>query len=129
MINRRKYCIANFKMHKTALEVAVYVEKLWSLGATLDSRIILCPPFTSLDINGLGIKSNDYKHQEYENAINRAIMLSRKGFPKLCAQNMCHANEGAFTGESSAKMIKDIGAQYLLRGHSERIQYFNETNG
>ena len=128
MINRRKYCIANFKMHKTALEVAVYVEKLWSLGATLDSRIVLCPPFTSLDINGLGIKSNDYKHQEYQNAINRAIMLSRKGFPKLCAQNMCHADEGAFTGEISAKMIKDIGVQYVLLGHSERRQYFNETN-
>jgi len=129
MINRRRYCIANFKMHKTAIEVLVYINRLWHGGAGgLDNySVILCPSFTAL----AGLKNKgleDFDNQKYWDEVNGSQMLIGKGYPQLCAQNMHYEDEGAFTGEISAKMIRDIGARFVLLGHSERRQYFNETN-
>jgi triosephosphate isomerase len=129
MKNRPSYCIANFKMHKTAIEVLVYIDKLWHLGTGgLGNRgIILCPSMTALASlrNPITITDDNIK---YEDAIHGAQMLIGKGYPQLCAQNMHYDDEGAFTGEVSAKMIRDVGANFVLLGHSERRQYFNETN-
>jgi triosephosphate isomerase (TIM) len=67
----------------------------------------LCPPFTSLE------------------AVNKKI--SGSGI-KLGAQNLHHETMGAYTGEICAGMLKSCGAEYVIIGHSERRQYFNETN-
>jgi len=128
MTNRAKYCVANFKMHKTALEVLLYIEKLWHLGTDgLDNEtVILCPSITSMA--SLMDQRQSYHDNVRYGSVNRARTLIGKGYPSLCAQNMHYEVEGAFTGEVSAKMVKDIGASYVLLGHSERRQYFNETN-
>ena len=129
MKNRTKYCIANFKMHKTAIEVLVYITRLWHGGAGgLDNySVILCPSFTAL----AGLQNRRLQfldNQKYYSEVHGSQMIIEKGYPQLCAQNMHYENEGAFTGEISARMIRDIGARFVLLGHSERRQYFNETN-
>ena len=74
---------------------------------TKDTEIVICAPFTLL-----------YELKKLLNSSN--IMLG--------AQNMHFEKEGAFTGEVSALMLKDIGCEYVILGHSERRQYFNETD-
>jgi triosephosphate isomerase len=70
-------------------------------------KVVICPPFTSLET---------------------AQQLLQGSPIALGAQNMYHEDEGAFTGEVSAKMLKAVGCQYVILGHSERRQYFRETD-
>lgn len=72
-----------------------------------NTEIVICPPFTLL------------------NKINEAIKNTKI---KLGAQNMHFEEQGAYTGEVSALMLKDISCEYVILGHSERRQYFNETD-
>jgi triosephosphate isomerase len=72
-----------------------------------DVGVVLCPPFISLVVASGLIKGTRIK---------------------LGAQNMYYQNDGAFTGEVSAKMLKSVGCEYVILGHSERRQYFKETN-
>lgn len=76
----------------------------FDLGTT---KVIICPPFTSL----------------------AAVHVLIKATPiALGAQNMYYEDEGAFTAEISPSMLKSVGCQYVILGHSERRQYFSETN-
>lgn len=105
----RKIIIAgNWKMYKTTLEAINFVNALKrQLYDVRDVDIVVCPPFTALgDISEVLNDSN--------------ICLG--------AQDLYWEDEGAFTGEVSAPMIKESGAQYVIIGHSERRQYFTETN-
>jgi len=105
----RKTIIAgNWKMNKTSLEAIELVNLLKrDLSEVTDVDIVVCPPFTALtDVHELLNESN--------------ICLG--------AQNLYWEDEGAFTGEISAPMIKEAGAQYVIIGHSERRQFFGETN-
>jgi len=70
-------------------------------------KVVICPPFTSLET---------------------AQQLLQGSPIALGAQNMYYEDEGAFTGEVSAKMLKGVGCQYVILGHSERRQYFRETD-
>lgn len=70
-------------------------------------EVLVCPPFTAL-----------YSVKE----------ILKGSAIKLGAQNMHYENNGAYTGEISAEMLKDIGTDYVIAGHSERRQYFNETD-
>ena len=70
-------------------------------------KIIICPPFTSLET---------------------ASRLTRNSPMSLGAQNMYYEDEGAFTGEISPKMLRSIGCDYVILGHSERRQIFGETD-
>ncbi len=70
-------------------------------------EVLVCPPFTSLVIASTLLKDTSLK---------------------LGAQNMSHHEDGAYTGEVSAKMLKSVGCEYVILGHSERRQYFKETN-
>ena len=109
-MNRIKYCVANFKMNKTSEEVHVYIA---SLGAKCNShspRTVICPPFTSLSF-GLIPKTEIEKYHYC-----------------LGAQNINSNESGAYTGEISAKMIKEVGVEFIILGHSERREYFNESN-
>jgi triosephosphate isomerase len=107
----RKLIIAgNWKMYKTigeTIELANALKRqLYDLGSeTVD--IVICPPFTSLS-------------EAAEVVIESNIALG--------AQDMYWQEEGAFTGEVSAPMLKDAGVKYVIIGHSERRQFFSETN-
>ena len=106
----RKTLIAgNWKMNKGIAETADLINALKAqLAAENPHRIIVvCPPFTSL--------------------VTASNLL--KGSPiKLGAQNMSEHDEGAYTGEVSWKMLKSAGCEYVIVGHSERRQYFAESN-
>jgi triosephosphate isomerase len=106
----RKTVIAgNWKMYKTVDESIELINALKPLTSNLapEKEVILCPPFTSL-----AIVSN----------------LLKDSPMKLGAQNMSEHDEGAYTGEVSWKMLKSAGCEYVILGHSERRQYFGETN-
>lgn len=108
MENRLPLIAANWKMHKTIGEAVSFTEDLQKETApSVDREVVIAPPFTALD------------------AVRRTI--SRPDF-KLAAQN-CHCEEqGAFTGEISAVMLKDAGCDYAIIGHSERRHLFGETD-
>lgn len=97
----------NWKMNTTIKEGLELVEEIKRAKLNEDVEVVLCVPFTSL----LEIKK------------------SLKGTNiKLGAQNMHWEDSGAYTGEISPLMLKDIGVDYCIIGHSERRQYFNETD-
>ena len=106
---RKPLIAGNWKMFKTADEAVQLVEALKPLiaGQTADREVVVCPPFTSLG------------------AVRAALAGSAIG---LGAQNMHWEASGAYTGEVSAVMLLSSGCQYVTLGHSERRQYFAETN-
>ena len=104
----RKTIIAgNWKMNKTPSEATALLEEIKPLVADATSEVVACVPYVDLGI---------------------AIEATRDTNIKIGAQN-CHWEEsGAYTGEISAAMLKDIGVDYVVIGHSERRQYFGETD-
>ncbi len=107
---RKKVIAGNWKMHNDLSESQNLISKLTSglSGKKFNCDIIICPPYTSL---------------------SEASSLI-KGTPvKLGAQNMYFQESGAYTGEISAKMLKSVGCEYVILGHSERRTIFKETNG
>jgi triosephosphate isomerase len=106
---RTKVIAGNWKMNKDLSESAELINGLKSKLATMPNGVkaIVCPPFVSL-------------------ALAKELL---KGSPiELGAQNMYFEDEGAFTGEVSAKMLKSVGCKYVILGHSERRQYFKESD-
>ena len=99
---------ANWKMHKSVGEALAFVERFVPLVAGVDGvEIVIAPAYTALD------------------RVGRAL----SGTPlRLAAQNVHSDEQGAFTGEVSARMLSEIGVHGVVLGHSERRQYFNETD-
>jgi triosephosphate isomerase len=98
----------NWKMYKTAAETTSFFEKFRPLvERSTHCEIVICPPFPDLQA---GVA---------------AAQGTRIG---IGAQNMFWAKEGAYTGEVSGPMIRAIGCSHVIIGHSERRQYFGETN-
>jgi triosephosphate isomerase len=106
MSDRRPFVAGNWKMHKTAGETGGFVRDL--AGRLPDGvDVAVCVPYTSLAA-----------------AVDAAAGTALRVY----AQNMHQAAQGAFTGEISAAMLTDLGVHGVLLGHSERRQYFNETD-
>jgi triosephosphate isomerase len=104
----RKVVIAgNWKMNKTRSEAVELINQLKPLADSGDCTVVVCVPYTNL-----------------ETAVNAVKGTS----VKVGAQNVHFEKSGAFTGEISADMLKDVGAEYVVIGHSERRQYFGETD-
>lgn len=103
----KKTIIANFKMNKTNSEVKEYLKVFKKLVKGKDANIGICVPYTDLAT---------------------ASKLTRKTGIIVGAQNMNENDKGAYTGEVSSSMLKDLGIYATLIGHSERRNYYNETN-
>src|SRR4051794_4480670 len=105
---RRQYIAGNWKMNKTAAEAREYVQRLLSrLPMGNGVELAVCPPFTALAATVEAVGGSDVK---------------------VLAQNMHQEGTGAYTGEVSAAMIVELGVNGALLGHSERRQYFGETD-
>src|SRR5258708_38755654 len=105
---RRVTIAGNWKMYKTLAETTAFSDTFVPLvaGAT-DKEIVIAPPYTSLCV-------------AVEKAMGTNVGVS--------AQNLDWRKEGAFTGEVSAAMLADAGCRYVIIGHSERRQFFGETD-
>ncbi|MDD5634998.1 MAG: triose-phosphate isomerase, partial [Atribacterota bacterium] len=105
---RKPLIAGNWKMNKTITESISLVKELVDFVKEYQkTEIVICPPFTSLWVTREIIQDTN-------------ILLG--------AQNMYFQNEGAYTGEISANMLKNIGCDYVILGHSERREYFNESS-
>ena len=97
----------NWKMYKTTAEARAFAKEFSKLYKDTDVRAAICAPFTQLV------------------ALKEAFAGTNV---KLGAQNVHFEDEGAFTGEISVEMLKEIGVDYCIIGHSERREYFAETD-
>jgi triosephosphate isomerase len=103
---KMNYAVANFKMNKTSNEVDNYIGLL---RQNLDNKVktIISPPFTSLE---------------------RSVKSSFGSLIDIAAQNVFFEERGAFTGEVSVEMLVSVGVKYVIIGHSERRNYFGESD-
>ena len=104
---RRKVIAGNWKMNMLPNEAINMITNLAPMVKGADAEVVLCVPYTDLFYSLLTAQGTNIK---------------------IGAQNMHFEEKGAFTGEVSGKMLKSIGAQYVIIGHSERRQYFAETD-
>jgi len=105
---RKPIMAGNWKMYKNPAETTAFFEKFRPLVANAEHcEILICPPY--LDIAA-------------------AVAAAQGTRISIGAQDLYWAKEGAFTGEVSGPMIKSAGCSHVLIGHSERRQYFEETN-
>ena len=104
---RKPIIAGNWKMNKNIKEALEFVKEVGARADRDDVEAVICAPFLQL---------KDLKEATKGTKI------------KVGAQNMHFEEKGAYTGEVSAQMLKSIGVEYVIIGHSERRQYFNETD-
>ena len=104
---RKKIVVGNWKMNNSKIETVELIESLKHISFSTDVRVMIAPSFTHLD---------------------QAVELIQSERIEVIAQNMNAAESGAFTGEISAKMLKSIGVNKVIIGHSERRAYFDESD-
>ena len=107
-MTRTPFLAANFKMFKTVHEAVAYAKEFRALVKTLDNvEIVVAPPFT---------------------ALHAVAEASRNSIVLVAGQDVYWEKEGAFTGEVSAPMLKEAGAEFAIVGHSERRRMFGDTD-
>ena len=107
-MTRKIIMAGNWKMYKTVGEAVALAEQLrGSLQDVTGREILICPPFTAVYAVGKALQGSSVQ---------------------VGAQNLYPADEGAYTGETSPKMLLDVGCSYVILGHSERRQHFQESD-
>ena len=104
---RRKVIAGNWKMNMLPNEAIKYIEDFTPLVKDAEAEVILCVPYTDLFYCLLNVQGTNIK---------------------IGAQNVHFEEKGAYTGEVSAQMLSSIGVEYVIIGHSERRQYYAETD-
>lgn len=104
---RKKIVAGNWKMNNNLEETQALISDLINQTQTTDAEVMIAPSYVNL---------------------YGAVKLLKESHIEVIAQNMHFAENGAFTGEISADMLKYIGINTVILGHSERRAYFNETN-
>ena len=104
---RRKVIAGDWKMNMLPNEAISFIEELTPLVKDTKNEVILCVPYTDLFYALLNVQGTNIK---------------------IGAQNMHWEEKGAYTGEVSGQMLRSIGVEYVIIGHSERRQYFAETD-
>ena len=104
---RKKVIAGNWKMNMLPNEAIKFIEELIPLVKDTENEVILCVPYTDLFY---------------------CLLAAQNTNIKIGAQNMHFEPKGAYTGEVSAQMLKSINVEYVIIGHSERRQYFAETD-
>ena len=104
---RKKIIAGNWKMNKLPNETISFFEEFVPLVKDTKNEVVICAPYTDLFY---------------------AILSAQNTNIKIGAQNMHWEENGAYTGEVSPQMLKSIGVEYVIIGHSERRQYFAETD-
>src|SRR5699024_4817494 len=104
---RKNIIAGNWKMHKTEEEAIEFMQAMKDVTTTETTEAVVCAPFIHLP----------------------ALVKEAKGTNlHIAAQNMNAEDEGAFTGEVSPKMLAELGVTHVVLGHSERREYYNETD-
>lgn len=107
MLARMQIIAGNWKMFKTVPEAEAFTQELLKSGDFSGVEVVLCPPFPAL----------------------WPVSQATSGTPvRVAAQNLFWEDQGAYTGEVSAPMLREAGCRYAVIGHSERRQYFGETD-
>jgi triosephosphate isomerase len=105
---RKPVIAANWKMHKTVAETGAFLDAFVpEVKGIDDAEIVIAPPFTALAAAGAKMAGTNVA---------------------LAAQNVFYEEKGAYTGEIAPSMLTDLGCVYAIVGHSERRQYFGETD-
>ncbi len=104
---RRAVIAGNWKMNNTPAQAKALIEEMKPLIADADCDVVLCVPFID---------------------IPAAVEVAKGSNIKIGAENVHFKASGAYTGEISAEMLKEAGVEYVVIGHSERRQYFGETD-
>lgn len=104
---RKKVIAGNWKMNMLPDQTIRFIDELAPLVKDTKNEVILCVPYTDLFY---------------------ALLTAQNTNIKIGAQNMHWEESGAYTGEVSGKMLKSIGVEYVIIGHSERRAYFGETD-
>ena len=104
---RQAVIAGNWKMNKTRPEAKALIEQIKPLVKDADCGVVVCVPYTSLET---------------------ALEATKGSNIKVGAENCHWTKSGAFTGEISADMLAEMGVEYVVIGHSERRQYFGETD-
>jgi len=108
MVQRKKCIAANWKLNKTRTETKDFIEALRShFGNEPLCDVLIAPSFTSIE---------------------QALRSAAEGLIHIGAQNVSEMNDGAFTGEVSVEMLQELGAHFVLIGHSERRTIFGESD-